>query len=273
LKVITIIPVYKKTDDLNKYELSSISNTCNKLNGKCVVSLIGPKKLKDSYMDLYPMISYIVFPSIFFKSINGYNKLLLSISFYKRFKNYQYILIVQTDAWIFGIFEHLNQFKCFDFSGAPSINNKKNHGFNGGLSLRNVESAIKALKHTGNYESLKEIFNRHWNSSKIFEFLLYKWFSILVDYLFRRKIFYPLNYFYSGNEDIFWSVEVPRAFKDFKVIDFESSLGFSWENDCQYFSKTMPLPFGCHGWWNYNSEFWIENEIISLPTDSNLNSL
>lgn len=255
MNVVVVIPVYKKIDLLNVFETASLKNTCVKFNSQ-QLTFVGPPELRAEYMEIYPNLFYIDFSSSFFESIGGYNRLLKSARFYKRFENYSHILIVQLDVWIFGDIYDLHQFECFDYCGAPSISNGELIGYNGGLSLRNVQKALKALKKFSNYESVSAIFHRHILSKGLFRIFFLKWGSFIFDVLLRKRIAYPFNYYYKGNEDIFWSVEVPKAFPDFRIIDYESALAFSWEHDCEKFHDAYSLPFGCHGWWNYNYDFW-----------------
>ena len=215
MSIITLIPVYKFYEKLNEYEKASITQTYLLLSNSSKVIFIGPEKLKSGYQDNYPKTNFHSFNKRYFKSIDGYNYLLKSISFYKKFYNYTHILIVQTDAWIFGNEGDLLKFLDFDYCGAPSFEYGNLNGYNGGLSLRSVKRSIEALKKFRNYESSSAIIQRHLKSSKIYQVILYKWLSIILDLLIRKRIMWPFNYFYKGNEDLFWSVEVPKAFPEF----------------------------------------------------------
>ncbi|RZL31944.1 MAG: hypothetical protein EOP00_34540, partial [Pedobacter sp.] len=46
-------------------------------------------------------ISIKTFGDFYFSSIQGYNKLLISTIFYKKFIDFDYLLIYQLDAWVF----------------------------------------------------------------------------------------------------------------------------------------------------------------------------
>lgn len=263
-KICLVIPVYKEYSKLNEFEIISIKNTHLKLR-KLRCFFVGPKSISRNYKTKFPEIEFIPFNKKYFEGINGYNKLLKSIRFYDKFNYFQSMLIVQTDAWIFGNENDIVKFLKFDYCGAPSFQNGKLNGYNGGLSLRNVDKSIKALNNLKNYETKTEIFKRHLNSSGIIKLFIFKWVSILFDIVLRKKINFRFNGFHKGNEDIFWSVEVPKAYPKFKIIDYDSSLSFSWEHNCEEFEKKYSLPFGCHGWWNYNYEFW--KEIIEIESE------
>lgn len=264
MNLVIVIPVYKSIIQLNLFEIASIENTVTKFSDKDCF-FIGPKSLYEEYKTEFPLIEYQSFQDKYFISVNSYNRLLKSMNIYYRFKHYEYILLVQTDAWIFGSENDLIKFQEFDYCGAPSFESDGLVGFNGGLSLRNVDKSLKALKNLKNYETKTEIFKRHLISSGIIKMFLFKWVSILLDIVLRKKINFRFNSFHKGNEDIFWSVEVPKAYPEFKIIEYDASLSFSWEHNCENFFTQHALPFGCHGWWNYNYEFW--KEIIKIESE------
>ena len=91
----------------------------------------------------------------FFEGIKGYNLLMLDKAFYKRFAEYQHMLIYQLDAWVFR--DELDEWcsKGYDYIGAPWIekDNKGNMTLacvgNGGFSLRRVQHFIDVLTYNG----------------------------------------------------------------------------------------------------------------------------
>lgn len=256
MKTIALIPVYKALRLLNKYEEISIVNNFRQLNDFLDIAFIGPNELMDEYTLKYPQLNFYCFKEIFFRNIQGYNELLKSLPFYKTFDKYNYLLIIQTDAWILGSPNDLVYFYKYDYCGAISFNEDGIHGFNGGLSLRNVQSSIRVLKSLNNYERPLDIWRRHFPSKELFK--PHKIISFLLDVAIRKRIHYRLNFFEKCNEDIFWSVLAPKAVSDFKVISQKDAVKFSWEHNCEEFEKKYSLPFGCHGWWNYNYDFWIK---------------
>lgn len=181
--------------------------------------------------------------------IVGYNRMMLSREFYERFRGVDYILICQTDAWIFS--DELEAWcrRGYDYVGAPWPKRKiyerwpiklwlkwrkalfgRRHPLmrqdyfnrvgNGGLSLRRVESFIRA---TERYKELISLFKE------------------------RKGTIY--------NEDWFWSL-IPH---EFSYPTFREALGFSFDTHpalCYELSAGR-LPFGCHGWSKpRNYPFW-----------------
>lgn len=100
-KVAITIPIYKETP--SDIEMKSFIQ-CLTIFQKYDIYIFTHKNLNFKNYDSCKkgsQIHYIFFHENYFKSIDGYNKLMLSPSFYKAFSNYEYILIYQLDAWVF----------------------------------------------------------------------------------------------------------------------------------------------------------------------------
>lgn len=253
--IAVVIPVYKPFIQLNDFEKRSINNCLQKLKDLDIY-MTGPASIKDSYLAVYGKIEFKVFKDHFFKSIAGYNMLLKHPVFYLGFQPYSHLLIVQTDAWIFGNSEDLKSFTHWDFVGAPSFLNGRLRGYNGGLSLRNVAKCLEVLHTFRYFASPREILKRHTTKQSFVKLIAYKWMSILLDLTIRNNFMYPLNRYVQDNEDIFWSSFVASKYPDFKVIEYKEAVKFAWEHNVAELYQTYPLPFGIHGWWNYNLAFW-----------------
>jgi hypothetical protein len=251
-EVAVIIPVYKK--NLNSTEMEHFDHNCRILR-KHPLILVAPRGLDISNYSNEKNLIIEYFDPEYFESISGYNRLLLSELFYERFQRFQYILICQTDAFVFTDSVLSWCQKGFDYIGAPWINKPfflfqyvlaklgvfyafkilfKNNVFravgNGGLSLRKVDTFKEALKQEQN---------------------IGKW-----------RI----------NEDFYWSF-----FAKFKGACLtkpgakEASL-FSIELSP---SRTMKkqnsvLPFGIHAWEKIDSEYWKSYVGIALKAGHNV---
>lgn len=217
-EVVIVIPIYReKITPLEQVSLTQVIN----ILGEYDICFIIPQSLK---WESEYKIRIEKFADNFFTSRKAYNRLLLSVEFYKRFENYEYILIYQLDAFVFS-----NQLKYFcnlkyDYIGAPWICgmqyylNKKNciwHVGNGGFSLRRVSSCIKLI--CTNYE--------------------------LVDVCSKL------------NEDLFFAMGNSISFK---VAPIEVALTFAFERQVEkcYLMNKQKLPFGCHAWERYDFKFW-----------------
>ena len=248
-KVKVVVPVYKER--LQGRELLSLRNNAQKLS-RYPIAIVAPEGLNvDAVACEMPSCEVVRVSREWLGSngVAGYNRMMLSREFYELFSDCEYILICQSDAWIFS--DELQEWcdKGYDYVGAPwpkrAVYNlpiikqylwlrRKLFGGgdrilrqdyfervgNGGLSLRRVGSFIAACdKYAARAEEFKH--------SKGITF----------------------------NEDWFWAL-VP---KECRYPSFDEALGFSFDSHpalCHKLAKGR-LPFGCHGWYKKrNIEFW-----------------
>ena len=95
-KVAVVIPVYKKElDPLEEISLAQV----RKVLGKYPIVFVTPEGKIFPYFEAGDMIAH--FPQGFFQNTDTYSKLLLSPQFYDTFKDFEYILIYQLDAFVF----------------------------------------------------------------------------------------------------------------------------------------------------------------------------
>ena len=248
-KVKVVVPVYKPR--LEGRELRSFKHNAEVLKRYPMV-LLAPEGLNvEELLKEVPECEVVrVTPDWLGRNgVDGYNRMMLSKEFYALFDDSEYILICQTDAWIFS--DRLEEW-CdygYDYVGAPwpkrrvynlpiikqflwlrrkllgggdRILRQDYFGRvgNGGLSLRRVSSMISACeRYADRAQEFKE------NKGIVF------------------------------NEDWFWAL-VP---KEFKYPSFDKALEFSFDShpDLCYKLAEGRLPFGCHGWFKRrNIEFW-----------------
>ena len=232
-----IIPVYKPYP--NHSEKASLIQTGKIFSNEKII-FICPKSLDTSeYTQLIPQSKIKTFEDKYFRSIKGYNRLLLSSTFYQSFIEFDYILIVQTDVWVFN-----NQLKTwceknYDYIGAPWIEKppftKKLNLLpmdkwmlgkvgNGGFSLRKISSHLKIANKLA---SISGIFNK--------------------------------------NEDFFWSIIVPLIDKNFKIPVLRDAVYFAFEiaPEKAFELTNRTLPFAVHAWEKHSPAFW--KTFITLP--------
>lgn len=216
-RLAVIVPLY--SFQLSENEIVSLNQVKTILDKYDIIAITPPNlSVNNKYFTRTESFS----PD-FFTSIEAYNRLMLSPDFYRRFQDYEYILIYQLDAFVFS--DQLSYF-CnlgYDYIGAPWLHGIFNyidsshylwHVGNGGLSLRRVESFIRILE--------------------------------------DRK---PLQGEQIKNEDLFFSSIVDDQFK---VAPMEIALQFSFERQVKkcFALNHNQLPFGCHAWSRYDLEFW-----------------
>ena len=202
-------------------------------------------------------IDIAVFPDSFFLSTHSYNALLMSRFFYSAFSFHEYMLIVQLDALV--LKDDLEYWcNCgYSYIGAPWFK-----GFsapeepytlfgvgNGGFSLRSIHDCLKVLsghKYIPKIECADDC-----NAQPSFKRFL----RDRVLFAHNRYPFTPKT-----NEDLFWGYYVPAAVRWYKVADITAALNFSFELMPRLMHKLndYKLPFGCHAWEKYDSEFWLE---------------
>ena len=261
-----VVPIYKA--HIDEYEKISIIQ-CLKTFKKYPITFIAPLNLDiSSYNKLFQenTIKLERFDNCYFNDICGYNKLLLSKKFYRRFKNFKYILICQPDAFVFR--DELENW-CnldYDYIGAPWIdgfNNEDLHaklydvGGNGGFSLRKVSSFLKVLNSFKIINSPKKVFSYYAHLSwgkKVIKFP-----RIMVKICGARNNSFYLRRTYDSNEDKFFAFSAPIISPKFRVAPAIKAIGFAFE--CQperlYQLNGKHLPFGCHAWYRSNNlSFW-----------------
>lgn len=250
-----IIPIYKVIPDDD--DLISLNQVFHVL-GNHKITFVHPKSLPlEAYLKFN--CSFIGFEDYFFEDILGYNKLMMSVDFYKNFLE-KYILIYQTDCFVFK--DQLLEWceKDFDYIGAPWIRSNEEIPF---LKLL-FDKCISKIKILINFKG-----NGKWQKDKS---LLYnavgngglslrkreKFIEVLEKLSKGAKVY--LNKKNSGQfyaEDVFFSIEPQRNGIVFSKPNYREACLFSIENKQQ---KAMDinkglLPFGCHRW-NKEKDFW-----------------
>ena len=257
-KAVVVIPIHQAT--LSKTEECSIRNSMAKLNSYDAF-IIGPMKLK-SFFEKYKKrhkfkFSIAVFEDSYFDSIGGYNKLLRSNFFYSYFSDYEYMLIVQLDAFVFSDQLALWCNKKYSYLGAPWF-----AGFeapskpltfigvgNGGFSLRKIADFTRVLSFP---RYIPNPYSRNRTDSLCTTIMK----NIIHKFIFSFN-FYPL--LPRVNEDFFWGSLVKNKCKFFKVPTSREAVSFAFETEPRFMYKlnNFKLPFGCHAWKKYDEKFWM----------------
>jgi hypothetical protein len=262
-----VIPTYKEAADLTINEKISFLQTTKIFKNYNIFLATH----KDVNTGLYQLLAFkdvnlrtIVFDRSYFEGLEGYNKLLMSIDFYKAFKNYRYLLICQLDVFVF--YDNLKYYtqSAIDYIGAPwfeAFDNatKKSRIIgvgNGGFSLRKVSSFILVL-HILNF--FKNPFSGFWN------FLSAVSHPVSFLKVVKHQFSYNKNKSVSlvpGEfpfyEDKFWGLNIYPTFPWFKVGSINDAVSFAFEVNPEvlYEMNDKQLPMATHAWEKYNPEFW-----------------
>jgi hypothetical protein len=231
-KIAIVIPQHRATLKWNE-DISL--RRCKEVFSNYDVILAYPKGIDISEYKKYNVISkYVPLKPEYFSNEAEYNRLMNTPYFYRHFLEYDYILIYQLDTFVFeNNLEHWCNMNI-DYVGAPWINStwvnnlKKKITWidkfiypvgNGGLSLRKVRT-----------------------------------------FYYGSIYLYPLALFWKGSwhEDFFWSSVAHRLIPFFKIPDTATALKFAFEEHPSnaYDLNNHELPFGCHAWEKFDTEFW-----------------
>lgn len=192
------------------------------------------------------------FADAFFTSVDSYNSLMLSLEFYDRFLEFEYILLYQLDAWVFT--DELAAWcaRGYNYVGAPWFNDAGvmlPYAGNGGFCLRSPKACRNLLS--------GPVIER-WNYSFFFQQCptLYESYRHFRDMAHFRRVprHYVQHYIYY--EDMLFA----------RFLQLTTHGGTAPPQQAMYFSfecfpeklyaQTGQLPFGCHAFARYNPQFW-----------------
>lgn len=276
-KVVVVIPIYKEV--LSTEEIISYTRCCRILKGY-PISIITYASLDYSFykkiaIDYGIQLNIELFDDNFFKSVHGYNMLMLSECFYERFIQYEYMLIYQLDAYIFEDKLLLWCDKGYDFIGAPLLEDKYGwenkyiipHSNNGGFSLRRIRYCLDFLSYKGpllKFKSIYAIQKCELKNSKLKNLIL----SFIKAIGYHNTVGYFVNKTYY-NEDLLFCLtfDVGISWINVPLHNYETyihpqlpsakeSAAFSLERFPKFFvEKYGKFPMGCHAW-HKNIDYW-----------------
>lgn len=253
-KIAVIIPLYK--EKINQYELVALAQ-CKKILSRHPIIGVKPAGLVLSNEVIDVVGSNVEdFEGDFFKDIQGYNQLMLSPKFYKRFLNYEYILIYQLDCFVFK--DELNIWcnQNWDYIGAPWIK-KIYHKNKLELAFSRITDYVseKFSKINHSIPQQLQLKNRVGNGGFSLR-KVKKFYEICIS--MRQEIAIYLSHSSNlYNEDVFWSLEVNRNQNLLNIPDAKIAINFAFEVPPFKPEKLTQenTPFGCHDWDHY-LDFW-----------------
>lgn len=242
-KVLIIIPVYRDYfDDFEKKSLGSVSKHLKEFQ----IAFVAPQSLNMSFLNAYDLdfeYSVFRFEDAFFSDIDGYNQLMLSSGFYQTFLDYKYILICQTDAYIFK--NDLNYWlnKDYDYVGAPWLDSKNKFFSHQWRFIFNKLKKVFGYKEKC-YRHINKVGNGGFSlrkTSVFFEIATKEQAQIKTFIANKEKENYHV-------EDVFWSLYVPKL-HDVNIPDYKTALFFCVDRKPQIALELLnnQMPFACHG--------------------------
>lgn len=218
-----VIPTYHELTELEKISLAQ----CRKVLKNYPLIFFAPEGKNFSYFAPNDLVAH--FPPEFFQSVKTYSRLMLSPQFYETFRDFDYILIYQLDAFVF--YDALEIFCSFgyDYIGAPwprytwSGSRKPTPQVgNGGFSLRKVQACHKLLT---------EICS------------LPDWRPFLEN---------------SVEDAVFALCGVTEGV-NLTTAPVAIAKAFSMEHNPERFVRRFKnLPFGCHNWHSFSADFYVK---------------
>lgn len=265
---VVIIPVYKK--ELSPFEEASFRQGLRVLRNHDIVIVTYSGLDLSFYRHISENESkefgVEFFERHFFESVNGYNALCLDSQFYRRFDAYKYMLIYQTDAWVFRdeLLDWCN--KNYDFIGAPhffSNGNQRSTEFlgvgNGGFSLRRIQYCIDILS--------KFLYMPFFKSSGLWLLNKYNCESTIIKTIkvAIKSIGIKNTLAYYKRGDVFNEDLIFGTFSRFiwgikaNIPSHEVAARFSFELHPEFLYHLCgdKMPFGCHAYRKYEYDtFW-----------------
>jgi hypothetical protein len=141
---------------LDGYELKSFQQCLDVFGKKRDIKLVIPDNISTEFYDKYSdKFEYCKVNYEWLSSYKAYNKTCCTKEFYELFKDYEYILKYEADAWVFE--DRLDEFikLGYDYYGAPWPQYGYTVG-NSGLTLRKVKKIIEIVEKYSNNTCINE---------------------------------------------------------------------------------------------------------------------
>lgn len=264
---VAIVPVYRSPGDA--FERMSFKATCSKYRYKVTDALY---VITYDGMDLSEYeeiasscgVSFEVsyFPKEYFQGIHGYNLMMLGPAIYRRFEEFEYMLICQLDAMILGNDLQRWTEEGYDYIGGPISAPGCRHTVhfatvgNGGFCLRKISAMLKALGEEGPL-TLKEMLKMKRPSNPKFtptKRLLYTLMVCASGRSSRLRGFISHwvmedMYFSFALQGSPWQLRVPSPIE-------ASRFALDLDPDFWYRENGNVIPFGAHKFGEYYDGFY-----------------
>ena len=266
---VIIIPVYRHFAQLEEEEKISLSSAFEHFLHYSFV-FIGPEILeKQAYLDFaaanHITADFYPFEDKYFTGKDAYSRLLVSTFFYQKFSRFQYMLICQTDAFVFKNDLQKWMTKGYTYIGAPWVNRDIDGKVtitgsgNGGFSLRKIPDFISLANRIEYLQALNRFWKEHFIIKKIpfGLFLRVVGAPVWLKCKINKYTFY-LSEDHLQNEDRYWCEWVSQVFQDFRNAPAWICSSFAIEEEPRFLIKELggELPMGCHAWSINDPELW-----------------
>ncbi len=249
-----VVPVYRAF--LDPREAVSLESTFRVLGHHHLV-MIKPEGLDTTALEArFPFRAVETFAPEYFRSVQGYNRLLLSTAFYERFLGSAFLLICQLDVFVFR--DDLARWveRGYDYVGAPWVS-----GSAASLAIHRVAMALGRLLSGGAdriypYQLRNRVGNGGFSLRKVetHHRLCIELKEVIDHYLANAGT-------HHFHEDVFWSIEPGKRGHAHRTPGLEEALAFAWDinPDRLLALSGGRLPMAAHGWYKgRHLAFWAE---------------
>ena len=246
-----LVPVYRPLDD---HEVISLESTFREL-GQHHLVMIAPAGFDSAAIERrFPFQAVETFDPDYFRSIQGYNRLLLSTEFYARFLASEFLLICQLDVFVFK--DDLARWvdAGYDYVGAPWVSRTVVSAEIHRLKMLLRKALLPGEDRVHRFETRNRVGNGGFSLRKV---ETHHRLSIEM----RAQVEHYLQHqgTHHFHEDIFWSVEPSKRGFAHRTPAVEEALSFSWDINPGrlYRMAGGVLPMAAHGWYKgRHLAFW-----------------
>lgn len=229
-----VVPIYKESPGAR--EVFALDRSLDVLSDyPC--TFIAPIGLNVSYYAGRYNKCFRFYDKNFFSSVQGYSRLLVSVDFYDSFKDAEFLLILQTDVFVFRDDLACWLARPFDYVGAPWPNGFDLRVQAGKFAAIAGGKVIKAYVGNGGFSLRRRE----------------KCISLIREYPDIANWFVHTG----SNEDLFFSI-MGSLSSDFVLPNQVMAAQFSVELEPEHYFELngRVLPMGVHAWEKYNPDFW-----------------
>jgi hypothetical protein len=228
-----------------------------------------------SHSVVYPGFVLQTFPDRYFGSARAHGELLLSRGFYRRFLDYDYILVCHLDALVLA--DRLLEWCAagYDYIGAPWLISPDTPHIteqkvgNGGFSLRRVRSFLRVLDSRTYFVEPDQYWTRYASRTPPLVRALNTPRKLLKRVRLFNDVHWHVRWALRGDvhEDRFWSEYATHYDPSFRIAPVDVAMRFAFEAEPRACSTRIggQLPFGAHRWTRFDRPFFEPYLLTSGP--------
>jgi len=247
-----LVPVYRATLDAN--EAISLESAFRVLGDHHLV-MVKPAGLDTADVERrFPFKAVETFAPEYFRSIQGYNRLLLSTGFYARFLASEYLLICQLDVFVFR--DDLDRWvdAGYDYVGAPWVSKTAVSTEIHRLKMLLRKAFVRNEDRVHRFETRNRVGNGGFSLRKVETHH-----RLSIDLAPQVEHYLANQGTHHFHEDIFWSIEPSKRGFAHRTPGVEEALSFSFDiNPARLYRMAGGrLPMAAHGWYKgRHLAFW-----------------